>query len=115
MADHTRTVTLETDADTAYKWLSDMDNLPKYLDLVTPAQPGRDGGEAWLRTDDPARRLEWGSADDATDPLGWLKVSAIEGGSAVTLGVHLPHSAADEAGERIDAALENVRRELDRT
>lgn len=31
MPDYTRTTTLTTDADTAFRWLSDVRNLPKYL------------------------------------------------------------------------------------
>ena len=126
MADYSKTVTLQTDADTAYRWLSDVRNLPKYFPSMTSAEPtgegeevhvtaevpdhGTEEGAAWFRTDDSARRLEWGSEDDAKDYHGWLKVSEIEGGSAVTLGMHLHHEDVDDG---IGATLENVRRQLD--
>src|SRR3954471_5943064 len=102
MADYTRTITLTTDADTAFRWLSDVRNLPKYFSSMTSAEPTGDGeevhvtaevpdhgteeGEAWFRTDTSARRIEWGSEDDEKDYHGWLAVAAGGGGGGAPRG-----------------------------
>jgi uncharacterized protein YndB with AHSA1/START domain len=94
-----------------FAWLSDVENLPKYLPPVVdssvegpsaegvPGQrirttleyPGEGGGtfdaEGYLAVDERERRMEWG-AEEGRDYSGWLTVGNHgEGGSEVV--VHL--------------------------
>lgn len=133
MTEYSRSVTLTTDPDTAFGWLSDVRNLPKYFDSMTSAEPTGEGeevhvtaqvpahdgkpateqeGEAWFRTDESARRLEWGSEDPGHDYHGWLEVapSSDGTGSEVTLGIHMQH---DDVDDSIGTTLERIRTQLD--
>ncbi len=80
MATFERTLTIDADANRVFDYVSDIANLPEYIDQMTDAEPGEgesvkttavidtgDGetrtvhGEAWFRVDDEARKIEWGS------------------------------------------------------
>lgn len=55
-------------------------------------------GEAFFRTDDDARRVEWGTDSGYH---GWLQVDTDDGGSMLTLGLsttHVEHADHDVAG-----------------
>lgn len=130
MADHERSHPVESDASTVYALLSDVTNLPRYFPQITSAKPVDGGdavdttavidppdqpeqevrGEAWFRTDDDARRVEWG-AEGESDYSGTLTVQENGTGSTVVLTLHTPHEHAgiddsiDQVLERIDALL----------
>ena len=109
MAEYQQTQTIGAPAGDVFAWLSDVDNLPKYLPPVTDASvegpsaegtPGQrlratleypGGGsfdsEGYFSVDEDARRLEWG-AEVQRDYSGWLTVAEADGDrSEVT--VHL--------------------------
>jgi len=101
---------VEAPPDEVFAWLSDVDNLPRYLPPVinssvqgpsaegipgerirtTLEYPGGDGtfeSEGYLSVDERERRMEWG-AEAGHDYSGWLMVANHgEGGSEVV--VHL--------------------------
>src|SRR5215212_4419609 len=108
MKEYEQIQTIHASADETFAWLSDVNNLPKYLPPVVGASiegpsaedaPGQrvqatleypDGGsfdaEGYLAMDEGRRRMEWG-AEVQRDYSGWLEVAEGAGGSQVT--VHL--------------------------
>ena len=129
MADYERTVELAAPADQAFECLADPANMPKYVAMMTTAQPrggetvhvaaevqGRhEEGDATVHADAARRRLEWGGAGEG-GYHGWLEVADSAGGSTVTVHIHAEHDSADdqelinrgfdETMERIKALVE---------
>jgi hypothetical protein len=62
-------------------------------------------GEAYFRTDDAARRIEWGSESGYR---GWLEVAPDEGGAMLTLGLHTTH--VEHADHDVAGTLDAMRR-----
>lgn len=130
MPDYERERAVETTAGRVYELLSDVRNLPWYFPGITsatpvdggdavhttatiapPGQPERDvEGEAWFRTDDDARSIEWGAEGDS-GYRGSLTVAEDGTGSRLTLALHsdTPHDgieqSIDETLDRIDTLL----------
>ena len=63
-------------------------------------------GEAWFRTDDAKRRIEWGAEGSAYN--GWLQVDEDEDGSRLTLYVATVHG--DAADPEVMGTLDAIRR-----
>lgn len=130
MAEHRREHAVQTDAHRTYELLSDVGNLPRYFPRITSATPVEGGdavdttavidppgeaerevsGQAWFRTDDAARRIEWGAEGDS-DYHGALTVVDAGAGATVVLELHTPHEhpgieeSIDETLRTIDALL----------
>ena len=111
MREYEQIQTVHASADEAFAWLSNVDNLPRYLPPVVEASiegpsaegmpgqrirttleyPGEGEGtfdaEGYLAVDESRRRMEWG-AEVERDYSGWLEVAeGANGHSQVT--VHL--------------------------
>ena len=71
--------------DRTFDYVSDVGNLPRYMDSMTSAEltgpeevhvtaqvpdQGTEEGEAWFRTDPATRRVEWGSEGHRTTRAG---------------------------------------------
>ena len=116
-------MTVAARPELAWEYLSDVGNLPEYMDSMTSAEPagrdavhvtaetpgGRQEGEAWFRTEDAARRLEWGS-EGASDYHGWLTVVPAGAGCLVSLGIDMDREDEDDS---IGRTLANVQRLLE--
>ncbi len=97
MKEYEQIQTIDASADETFAWLSDVDNLPKYLPPVTDASiegpsaegapgqrirttleyPGGGGtfdSEGYFAVDESRRRMEWG-AEVQRDYSGWLEVA----------------------------------------
>lgn len=136
MADHTAQTTVQADPDAVYEYLADVSHLPEYFPMMTAAEkvPGEDAvrttavldpeergepqgsgeqevhGEAWFRTDDDARRIEWGS-EGSSDYHGEIRVEPAEDGTRISLLIHSEqdHDGIDEGLERsLDAITTKV-------
>ena len=126
MADYERSQTVRASAAALFDFLADVENLPRYFEQMTAAEPAGgeavrmraeiDGqtpeGEAWFRVDRDALRVEWGS-EGPNDYHGWLDVTD-EGGGQATVAVHVStervEDRPDEINQGIDQTLDNVRR-----
>jgi uncharacterized protein YndB with AHSA1/START domain len=109
MADYERTVEVAAPADGTFQCLADPANMPKYVAMMTTAEPaggetvhvaaevqGRhEEGDAHVRADPTARRLEWGGEGEG-GYRGWLEVAETDGGSTVTVHIHAEHDSADD-------------------
>jgi uncharacterized membrane protein len=124
VAEHTRSASVDAPADQLFDYLSDVENLPRYFDSMTSAEPAGgdavrttanvDGqkveGEAWFRVDDGARRIEWGS-EGPNDYSGWLSVANGDGGgSTVEVHVSTERAANGDVDEGLEQTLDNIKR-----
>lgn len=102
MTTYTHTAEADVPADVLFRFLADPRNLPRYFPQMTEAEP--EGGdtvhveaevhgehvesEAWVRSDESARRLEWG-AEGPDDYHGELEVEEVKPGrSRITVALH---------------------------
>lgn len=121
MATYEQSTEVQAGAAVLFAYLSDIGNLPRYMDQMTSAEPAgeekirttarvdvnHDGtteevqGEAWFRVQDGDKKMEWGS-EGPNNYSGQLEVSG--GGDASTVSVTIRTEHAEE-GNDIDAAL----------
>lgn len=102
MTTYTHTAEADVPADVLFRFLADPTNLPRYFPQMTSAEPeGGDTvhveaevhgdhveGEAWVRSDESARRLEWG-AEGPDDYHGELEVEEVAPGRCrITVALH---------------------------
>jgi uncharacterized protein YndB with AHSA1/START domain len=109
MADYERTVELAAPADRAFECLADPANMPKYVAMMTAADPkggetvhvaaevqGRhEEGDAHVHADPDRRRLDWGGEGEG-GYRGWLEVVETDRGSGVTVHIHAEHDSAED-------------------
>ena len=136
MGDHTAAATVEAEPDAVYSYLADVSHLPDYFPMMTAAEkvPGEDAvrttavlepeedgrdedegertvhGEAWFRTSDDERRIEWGS-EGSSDYHGEIRVEPDGAGSRISLLVHTheDHEGIDESlGRSLDSIVTKV-------
>jgi len=120
-----RSIQVSTDCSRTFDYLSDVGNLPRYMDSMTSAERtsaeevhvtaevpggGHQEGEAWFRTDPERRRIEWGS-EGSSDYSGWLEVDEEpQGGSVVRLGLDMVHEDVDDS---IGRTLGNLKAQVE--
>jgi uncharacterized membrane protein len=124
MAEHERSASVDAPADRLFDYLSDVQNLPRYFDSMTSAEPAGDDavrttavvegqrveGEAWFRVDDTQRRIEWGS-EGPNDYSGWLRVAdGDNGGSTVEVHVSTERAANGDVDQGLEQTLDNIKR-----
>ncbi|TDV57870.1 SRPBCC family protein [Actinophytocola oryzae] len=119
MTTYTHTADADVSADVLFHYLSDPRNLPRYFPQMTAAEPeGGESvhveaevhghhveGEAWVRPDESARRLEWG-AEGPDDYHGKLRVDELAAGrSRITVALH---SVREAHGGEVQEGLEQT-------
>lgn len=118
--EHEHTEFVAAPPDRVFSALADIDNLPRYVPQLTGAER-LDGdklrvearyeghtqqGEAWFRTDETERRIEWGSP--GSQYHGWLQVSPAADGSRLTL--FLATARGDAPDSEVMGTLDAIRR-----
>ena len=118
--EHEHTQYVAAPPDRVFAALADVGNLPRYVPQATAAQRG-DGdtvavearyeghtqtGEGWFRTDESARRVEWGAR--GSDYRGWLQISPEAEGSRLTLFLVTAHGDAPDS--EVMGTLDAIRR-----
>jgi uncharacterized protein YndB with AHSA1/START domain len=126
MRDFESSVTVRVSPEEAFRFLADPGNLPRYVATMVLARPeqgerlrvaadveGRhEEGDARFRADPQDRRVEWGS-DDSRGYRGWIQVSGADGGSSVTIHLHLARDEAEaEVIKVLDETVGNIERLL---
>ena len=113
MGEYQRTIKIKAEAGKVFDFVSDINNLPRYLPTVREAKPQGDEriiveGEAAghpyhndgnFHVDHGARRMEW-SSDGENDYRGWLEVK--DGTEAATseVTVHLAFNPRPELARK---------------
>lgn len=102
MSTYEHSTTVQASPDAVFAFVSDVNNLPRYLPTVHSAKPqsgervhveGEAQGhhyddDGYMRVDQASRRMEWGS-DGEDDYTGWLTVAGDDGATSSTVTVHL--------------------------
>ena len=118
--EHEHTQHVAANADSVFAALADVGNLPRYVPQVTAAErTGEDTvrvqaryeghtqeGEAWFRTDDGERRIEWGSPHG--EYHGWIQIDPDGDGSRLTLFLDTAHGDAPDS--EVMGTLDAIRR-----
>jgi len=118
--EHEHTQHVAVSPDRVFAAIADVRNLPRYVPQLTAASPSDGGkvkiearyeghtqsGEAWFKTDESARRIEWGSP--ASDYRGWIQVSPDAEGSRLTLFLATAHGDAPDS--EVMGTLDAIRR-----
>lgn len=139
MAEYEQTLTVRADPVRILDFIADVGNMPKYLPTTKSAQAQgpervRVQGEAnhhpydsdgYLRRDDGAMRLEWGS--DEGDYSGWMQVRPASGSGSSTVTVHIslrgtpPEAEAaqapgdDQINESLISSLRSIQNHMEGT
>jgi hypothetical protein len=128
MPTYRRTRTVHAGEDRVFEYLADVHNLPRYVDRMTAAEPAGadtvevtadvDGqtehGEAWLRVDRTARRIQWGAHDDS-GYSGTIDLSADQDRTIITIELHTEHTASDQIDQALDTTLDQIQHQLEHT
>jgi uncharacterized protein YndB with AHSA1/START domain len=118
--EHEHTEFVAAPPDRVFAALADVDNLPRYVPQLTEAHR-LDGdkvevearyeghsqkGEAWFRSDESQRRIEWGAPGGGYH--GWLQVNSEGNGSRLTL--FLATARGDAPDSDVMGTLDAIRR-----
>jgi ribosome-associated toxin RatA of RatAB toxin-antitoxin module len=117
--EHESTTTIPVSPDRLYHAIAEVGNLTRFipslksvkradsehLDVTAEYEGHEEHGRAWFRTDDEARRVEWGS--DEHPYSGWMQVDPDGEDSKLTLHLNTPH--ADEIREYVAKTFEAIR------
>lgn len=130
MPSYEQSTEVHAKADALFAYLSDIGNLPNYMESMTSAESAggekirttaevdvdhngtteKVEGEAWFRVDDAAKSLSWGS-EGPNDYHGELEVTGVGDTSTVSVTIHTEH---DEEGndivEGLKGTLANIKR-----
>jgi Polyketide cyclase / dehydrase and lipid transport len=118
--EHEHTEHVAAAPDRVFARLADVANLPRYVPQLIAAERlegdqvhiearyegHTQRGEAWFRTDDARRRIEWGSP--GSDYHGWLEVDPDADGSRLTLFLATAHGDAPD--HEVMGTLDAIRR-----
>ena len=118
--EHEHTEHVAAPPDRVFALLADVANLPRYVPQMTAAEHlegdkvrvearyegHTQRGEAWFRTDEARRRIEWGSP--GSDYHGWLEVDPDAEGSRLTLFLATAHGDAPD--HEVMGTLDAIRR-----
>lgn len=125
MSTYEHTNTVYSDPKQVFDFVSNVDNLPRYLPTVTHAMPqgpervrvqGQAAGhqydsDGYYRVDTSRRRMEWGS-DGENQYRGWLEVRGKEGEAAATVLVHLSFEPRPDIAEQYERQSGNRHRTI---
>ena len=118
--EHEHSARIPVPPDRLYKTIADVGNLTKFVppltsvrktdsahvDVEASYEGHRQHAEAWFRTDDEARRVEWGA--EGNPYHGWLQVEPDGADSKLTL--HLTTADVGDIQEYVKGTFESVRK-----
>ena len=133
MADYERSETVQASAETVFAYLSDIGNLPDYMQRMTSAErtgeeavhttaridvgdgegPREVQGEAWLRLDPAEHRMAWGS-EGPNAYRGELDVTeAGDGASTVAIRLHTERTDGPGIERDLAATVESLKAQVE--
>ena len=131
MGDYEHTATVSADADTLFRYLSDVHNLPEYFTAMREAEPtgeqthggeevhvvaeveGKErAGEAWFVVEDDRKTLSWGS-EGPNGYHGELEVSPAGEGSEVAVRLHTERADGPGIRAGLEQTLASIKRRFE--
>ena len=120
--EHESTTTIPVAPDRLYRSIAEVGNLssfipplksvrrtdPEHVEVDAEYEGHKQHGEAWFRTDDAAKRVEWGSEDQPY--RGWMQVEPDGEGSKLTLHLTTPH--ASDIRDYVASTFESIRKQF---
>jgi hypothetical protein len=117
--EHVHSEHVAADPDRVFAALRDPATLQGFVPQLTRVEQQGDGqvavearydgrtqrGDAYFRTDEPARKIEWGTDSGYH---GWLAIEPDDDGSMLTLGLHTTH--VEHADQDVAGTLDAIRR-----
>jgi hypothetical protein len=117
--EHVHSEHVAAEPDRVFAALRDPATLQGFVPQLTRIEPQGDGqvevearyggrtqhGDAYFRTDESARRIEWGTDSGYR---GWLVVEPDDDGAMLTLGLHTTH--VEHADHDVAGTLDAIRR-----
>jgi ribosome-associated toxin RatA of RatAB toxin-antitoxin module len=109
--DHEQTTRIPVAPDRLFRTIADVGNLSRFVpplrsvrrtdaehvEVDAQYEGHEQHGQAWFRTDDAARRVEWGS--EGQPYRGWMQVEPDGEGSRLTLHVTTERLTSEHLGE----------------
>jgi carbon monoxide dehydrogenase subunit G len=123
--EHEQTTRLPVPPDRLYRTIADIGNLSRFVPPLRSVRRTDAGhvevdaqyegheqhGQAWFRTDEAARRVEWGS--EGQPYRGWMQVEPDGDGSRLTLHVTTERLTSEHLGEvraYVASTIESLRK-----
>ena len=118
--EHEHSASIPVDADRLYKTIADVGKLTAFVPQLTSARRTdaehvdveasygghEQHGEAWFRTDEAARKVEWGA--EGHPYHGWMQVEPQDSGSKLTF--HLTTTHVSDIKEYVNSTFESIRK-----
>ncbi|MFB9565468.1 SRPBCC family protein [Saccharopolyspora hordei] len=127
MGDYEHWTTLRCDADTLFRYLADVGNLPRYfdsmdsaedmggeeVDVVAEVEGQRREGHAWFHTDPETRTMRWRS-EGPNGYHGELQVTdAGDEGATVTVTLHTERADGPAIRAGLERTLANIKQQVE--
>lgn len=132
MSEYQSSLVIKADTDSIEGFISQVDNLPKYLPTTRKASSSKGDNdnvrvqgqahghsyeaEGHFNFDQAKHRMEW-SSDHAEKYSGWLQVTPLDGGSSSKVVVHLtfdpPTNLKKELAENTGSKDQTIQEGLD--
>jgi ribosome-associated toxin RatA of RatAB toxin-antitoxin module len=123
--EHEQTTRIAVAPDRLYRTIADIGNLTRFIpplrsvrrtdaehvEVDAQYQGHEQHGQAWFRTDDAAKRVEWGS--EGQPYRGWMQVEDDGDGSRLTLHVTTERLSSEHLGEvkgYVASTIESLRK-----
>lgn len=128
MTEYTDDIRVAVPPNLLFDYLSDVENVPRYMPRVTQAHDIGDGavevhasprmadgtqvdvqGRAWTRVDAPGRTMSWGSIGGRHNYKGTFDVDADDGGSRVYVRITSERADGDAVRAGLRDTLEKIK------
>ena len=123
--EHEQTTRIPVDPDRLYRTIADIGSLSRFIpplqsvrrtdadhvEVDARYEGHQQHGQAWFRTDDAARRVEWGAEGQPYN--GWMQVEPADDGAQLTVHVtsgRLPEEYLGEVRAYVASTVESLRK-----
>ncbi len=122
-----RTITVESSPEVVFAYVSDVGNLPDYVDQMVAAQRtgsgelhvaadvegrGHEEGDARFTADAATGRVEWAGGPQS-HYAGWMQVEEAGSGSTVHLGLSVSDEDSASSEASVDRTLATLKSRLE--
>jgi carbon monoxide dehydrogenase subunit G len=123
--EHEQTTTIPVPPETLYRTIADIGSLtrfipplksvrrtdPEHVEVDAEYEGREEHGEAWFRTDDAGKRVDWGA--EGHPYHGWMQIEPDGEGSKLTLHLTMAHVTDEhlsDVSEYVRSTFESIRK-----